>query len=145
MPTACGGRSCIPQETGRHTIVPTPGLSQTGKPPLTGQKTVLLPAGAGSRKSYHSYLCAVLSGDGIALLPTPGTGISKPLTVDERHDTDDRWRQVTKLPRPCPQYPPFTLRYGNVSGFLLADHGSGMTSAGYRPFGFPLVPLMLSC
>lgn len=42
-----------------------------------------------------------------------GLGISKPLTVDKRHDTDSRRRQLTRLPRPCPQYPPFTLRYGN--------------------------------
>ena len=65
---------------------------------------------------FHFYICAVLSGNGIALLLTPGTGISKPLTVNKRHDTDGRWRQMTKLPRPCPQYPPFTLRYGNMTG-----------------------------
>ena len=54
-----------------------------------------------------------------ALLLTPGTrpdkagqGIFKPLMVSKRHDTDSRWRQLTKLPRPCPQYPPFTLGNG---------------------------------
>ena len=30
---------------------------------------------------------------------------------------------MTKLPRPCPQYPPFTLRYGNNWFSLLAAHG----------------------
>ena len=31
---------------------------------------------------------------------------------------------MTKLPKPCPQYPPFTLRYGNMSVLLiLAAHG----------------------
>ena len=31
---------------------------------------------------------------------------------------------MTKLPRPCPQYPPFTLRYGNMLVLLdLAAHG----------------------
>ena len=46
-----------------------------------------------------------------ALLLTPGTGICKPALV-RRRDTNRRWRQVTKLPRPFPQYLPFTLRYG---------------------------------
>ena len=46
-----------------------------------------------------------------ALLLTPGTGICKPALV-RRRDTNRRWRQVTKLPRPFPQYPPFILRYG---------------------------------
>ena len=63
--------------------------------------------------------CTVLSGNRIALLLPPAQcpayarqGISKPLMVGKRHDTDGRWRQVTKLPRPCPQYPPFTLGNG---------------------------------
>ena len=46
-----------------------------------------------------------------ALLLTPGTGICKP-AMARRRDTSRRWRQVTKLPRPFPQYLPFTLRYG---------------------------------
>ena len=46
-----------------------------------------------------------------ALLLTPGTGVCKPALV-RRRDTNRRWRQVTKLPRPFPQYLPFTLRYG---------------------------------
>lgn len=61
----------------------------------------------------------VLSDNMIVLLLTPGTvsgiterGISRPPMVGKRHDTDGRWRQLTKLPRPCPQYPPFTLGNG---------------------------------
>ena len=61
----------------------------------------------------------VLSDNMIVLLLTPGTvsgiterGISRPPMVGKRHDTDGRWRQLTKLPRPIPQYPPFILRYG---------------------------------
>ena len=46
-----------------------------------------------------------------ALLLTPGTGVCKPGAA-HRRDTDRRRRQVTKLPRPIPQYLPFTLRYG---------------------------------
>ena len=46
-----------------------------------------------------------------ALLLTPGTGVCKPALV-RRRDTNRRWRQVTKLPRPFPQYPRFILRYG---------------------------------
>ena len=56
-------------------------------------------------------MCAVLSGGMTALLLTPGTGVCKPALV-RRHDTNRRWRQVTKLPKPIPQYPPFILRYG---------------------------------
>ena len=56
-------------------------------------------------------MCAVLSGGMTALLLTPGTGVCKPALV-RRRDTNRRWRQVTKLPRPFPQYPPFILRYG---------------------------------
>ncbi len=123
------------------------GCRSYRKQGTSGQgKEYALFSGTGSRNSIKSHSCAVLSGDGIALLLTPGTGISKPPMVSKRHDTDGRWRQVTKLPRPCPQYPPFTLRYGNllVLHLLAAHGGSGITSAGHRPSGFPLVPLMLS-
>ena len=91
-----------------------PELLQTE---TSGQnKEYVLFSGTDSHNSIKSHSCAVLSGDGIALLLIPGTGISKPPMVSKRHDTDGRWRQVTKLPRPCPQYPPFTLRYGNMTG-----------------------------
>ena len=56
-------------------------------------------------------MCAVLSGGMTALLLTPGTGVCKPAVV-RRRDTNRRWRQLTKLPMPIPQYPPFILRYG---------------------------------
>ena len=56
-------------------------------------------------------MCAVLSGGMTTLLLTPGTGVCKPTLVRWR-DTNRRWRQLTKLPRPFPQYPPFILRYG---------------------------------
>lgn len=48
-----------------------------------------------------------------ALLLSPGTGVCKPNLAGWR-DTNRRWRQVTKLPRPFPQYLPFTLRYGSL-------------------------------
>ena len=51
-------------------------------------------------------MCAVLSGGMTALLLTPGTGICKPALV-RRRDTNRRWRQVTKLPRPFPSVSPF--------------------------------------
>ena len=97
------------------------GCRSYRKQGTSGQgKEYALFSGTGSRNSIKSHSCAVLSGDGIALLLTPGTGISKPPMVSKRHDTDGRWRQVTKLPRPCPQYPPFTLRYGNMTGSSFA-------------------------
>ena len=69
-----------------------------------------LASGAGALRFLIALLCAVLSGDKTALLLTPGTGVCKPALV-RRRDTDRRWRQVTKLPKPFPQYLPFTLRY----------------------------------
>ena len=59
-------------------------------------------SGAGALRFLIALLCAVLSGDRIALLLIPGTGICKPAMV-RRRDTNRRWRQVTKLPRPFPQ------------------------------------------
>ena len=56
-------------------------------------------------------MCAVLSGGMTALLLTPDTGVCKPALV-RRRDTNRRWRQLTKLPMPIPQYPPVILRYG---------------------------------
>ena len=50
-------------------------------------------------------------------LLSPSTGIFKPPMVSRHHDTDRRWRQLTKLPWPFPQYPPFTLRYGKSAWF----------------------------
>lgn len=76
---------------------------------------------------YSILLCAVFQGGGTAHLLTPGTGISKPLPVKKRHDTDGRRRQLTKLPRPCPQHPPFTLRYGN----LWFPHSGGSWQSGH--------------
>ena len=46
------------------------------------------------------------------LLPPAREYVSPPLAW--RRDTGRRWRQLTKLPRPFPQYPPFILRYGYV-------------------------------
>lgn len=82
--------------------------------------------GAGAPQRPVSQSCAVFSGDWIALLLTPGTGVCKHVCGDRRRDTDGWWRQVTKLPRPIPQYPPFTLRYGFVR---LLRRACGVTSA----------------
>ena len=73
-----------------------------------------------------------------ALLLTPGTGVCKPATV-RRRDTNRRWRQVTKLPRPFPQYPPFILRYGFLRCVPRLRRYQRRTAAQVS-----LVPLMLS-
>ena len=59
------------------------------------------------------YVYTVFSGDRTALLLTPGMGICKSAMV-RRRDTNRWWQQVTvpNLPKPIPQYPPLTLRYG---------------------------------
>ena len=76
----------------------------------------------------------------------PAREYSSRLRLHKRHDTDGRRRQLTKLPKPCPQYPPFTLRYGYMlvlpASRLMAI--PALPAPGYRPFGLPLVPLMLS-
>lgn len=68
-------------------------------------------------KLVYIILCTVFRDGMTAPLLSPGTGIFKPPMVGRRHDTDRRWRQLTKLPRPFPQYPPFTLRYGKSVWF----------------------------
>ena len=73
-----------------------------------------------------------------ALLLSPGTGICKPALV-RRRDTNRRWRQVTKLPRPFPQYLPFTLRYGCLRCLPRLRRYQRRTAAQVS-----LVPLMLS-
>ena len=115
--SACGDRSCIRQEPGgTHHGIPGRYYHKWESRPRQDMTICRCPPEQVPINLFHFYICAVLSGNGIALLLTPGTGISKPLMVNKRHDTDGRWRQVTKLPRPCPQYPPFTLRYGNMTG-----------------------------
>ena len=95
-------------------------------------------SGAGALRFLIALLCAVLSGGRAALLLTPGTGVCKP-TLVRRRDTDRRWRQVTKLPRPFPQYLPFTLRYGSLRCIPRLRRYQRRTAAQVS-----LVPLMLS-
>ena len=72
-----------------------------------------LPSGIGSQKSQSSCLVPYYQAAGLPYCSPPAREYPSRLRLHKRHDTDSRWRQVTKLPRPCPQYPPFTLRYGN--------------------------------
>ena len=83
-----------------------------------------LPSGIGSQKSQSSCLVPYYQAAGLPYCSPPAREYPSRLRLHKRHDTDSRWRQVTKLPRPCPQYPPFTLRYGNMLVLLdLAAHG----------------------
>lgn len=54
-----------------------------------------------------------LAAAGLASRKHTGTARQAVLRLHRRRDTDGR-RRVTKLPKPCPQYPPFTLRDGNM-------------------------------
>ena len=57
---------------------------------------------------------------------------ASPPAANRRRDTD-RWRrQLTKLPRPFPQYPPLTLRYGMMR---LLRCASGAACAGQWLWG----------
>ena len=72
----------------------------------------LVPAAVLPAHDILSFCCAVFSGGGTALLLTPAWEYASPSAANRRRDTD-RWRrQLTRLPRPFPQYPPLTLRYG---------------------------------
>ena len=83
-----------------------------------------LPSGIGSQKSQSSCLVPYYQAAGLPYCSPPAREYPSRLRLHKRHDTNGRWRQVTKLPRPCPQYPPFTLRYGNMLVLLkLAAHG----------------------
>lgn len=58
-------------------------------------------------------ICAVFSDGRTVLLLTPGTGnMQACLRHQATRDTIRRRRQVTKLPKPIPQHPPFSQRYG---------------------------------
>ena len=74
-------------------------------------------------KIKKSCLVPYCQAAGLPYCSPPAREYPSRLRLHKRHDTDSRWRQVTKLPRPCPQYPPFTLRYGNNWFSLLAAHG----------------------
>lgn len=132
---ACGGRSCVPQENG------TPRRAVLGRyreRPSVRRRFLL--------KSKILKLCRIVRRqDRPTAHPRHGEYSSR-LRLHKRHDTDGRRRQLTKLPKPCPQYPPFTLRYGYMlvlpASRLMAI--PTLPAPGYRPFGLPLVPLMLS-
>lgn len=75
-------------------------------------------------KIKKSCLVPYCQAAGLPYCSPPAREYPSRLRLHKRHDTNGRWRQVTKLPRPCPQYPPFTLRYGNMLVLLkLAAHG----------------------
>ena len=78
------------------------------------------------------YSCAVFSGGRTALLLTPGTReYASPPAANRRRDTDRGRRQLTRLPKPLPQYPPLTLRYGTMR---LLRCASGVACAGQWPW-----------
>ena len=75
-------------------------------------------------KIKKSCLVPYCQAAGLPYCSPPAREYPSRLRLHKRHDTYSRWRQVTKLPRPCPQYPPFTLRYGKMLVLLkLAAHG----------------------
>ena len=106
-----------------------------------------LPSGIGSQKSQSSCLVPYYQAAGLPYCSPPAREYPSRLRLHKRHDTNGRWRQVTKLPRPCPQYPPFTLRYGNMLVLLYWRLMAvpALPHAGHRPSGLPLVPLKSSC
>ena len=61
----------------------------------------------------------------------PAREYASPPAANWRRDTDRWWRQLTRLPRPFPQYPPLTLRYGTMRLLCCA---SGAACAGQWPW-----------
>ncbi len=61
----------------------------------------------------------------------PAWAYASPPAANWRRDTDRWWRQLTRLPRPFPQYPPLTLRYGTMRLLCCA---SGAACAGQWPW-----------
>ena len=100
-----------------------------------------------SMEPQNSTLVLYCRATGLPYCPPPAREYPSRLRLHKRHDTDSRWRQVTKLPRPCPPYPPFTLGYGNnwFSFYWRLMAVPALPYAGHRPFGLPLVPLKSSC
>ena len=98
-------------------------------------------------KFKKSCLVPYCQAAGLPYCSPPAREYPSRLRLHKRHDTNGRWRQVTKLPRPCPQYPPFTLRYGNMLVLLYWRLMAvpALPRAGHRPSGLPLVPLKSSC
>lgn len=62
----------------------------------------------------------------------PAREYASPPAANWRRDTDRWWRQLTRLPRPFPQYPPLTLRYGIMR---LLRCASGAACAGQWLWG----------
>lgn len=98
-------------------------------------------------KIKKSCLVPYCQAAGLPYCSPPAREYPSRLRLHKRHDTNGRWRQVTRLPRPCPQYPPFTLRYGNMLVLLYWRLMAvpALPHAGHRPSGLPLVPLKSSC
>lgn len=63
---------------------------------------------------------------------SPAWEYASPPAANWRCDTDRRRRQLTRLPRPFPQYPPFTLRYRMTR---LLRCASDAACAGQWPWG----------
>ena len=59
---------------------------------------------------------------GLPYCSPPAREYPSPSAAYRRRDTDSRRRQVTKLPKPCPQYPPFTLENGRVRFFPIMGY-----------------------
>lgn len=65
---------------------------------------------------------------GLPYCSPPAREYPSPSAAYRHRDTDSRRRQVTKLPKPCPQYPPFTLENGIVRFFSIMDYGVSGTA-----------------
>ena len=60
----------------------------------------------------YSALCRILRRQDRPTAHSPAREYASPPVANRRRDTNRGRRQLTKLPRPLPQYPPLTLQYG---------------------------------
>ena len=80
---------------------------------------------------YYHFAVPYSQAAGPPCCSPPAREYASPPAANRRHDTD-RWRrQLTRLPRPFPQYPPLTLRYGMTRLLCCA---SGSACAGQWPW-----------
>lgn len=141
---ACDGRSCIPQEGSKY--VSSGRLHTRTKP----SKKCASFCRRFPSKFKISFLCRIVGQQDCPTANPPAytsqiknsfrrIGNIQAAYGYKRHDAGGRWRQVTRLPRPCSQHPPFhpAVRECLWSPAQRIIGGPGITSAGHRPIRLP--------
>ena len=115
----CGGRSCIPQEIWQAFIYQCPARKIKARYRLLHlyfkiQLLITVPQHNPNPRSvpYFQATGPPYCSPPARYPASLGREYPGPSAAYRRRDTDGRRRQLTMLPRPCPQHPPFTLGNG---------------------------------